>query len=157
MAAQHEHDGRGATQARPRRRRTALHDGRAGPGWSCDVPRLCRRRVRKGSSPLSSSTSLSCTTPRTLLGRPSVWVSGETIDESIALRYRKYTFILHSTRTINRDTCGLRILMFQNQGPQGARVPTPPGPAWMVLECDMRARSSNDRFRPHAYGHGASA
>ena len=40
-----------------------------------------------------------------------MWVSGETIDESIALRYRKYTFINHSMSTIDRDTCGQRNLM----------------------------------------------
>ena len=88
-------------------------------------------------------------------GLPYGW-SGETIDESIALRYRKYTFINHSTRTIDRDTCGLRISMFQNQGAHRARVPSPPVHAWMVLASDMRARSANDRLGPHAHGHCAS-
>ena len=150
------HRRRGATQARPRRRRTASHVRPASPGWSYDVPRLCRRRVRASSMPVSSSTSLIPMALVTLLGRPSVWVSGETIDESIALRYRKYTFINHSMSTKDWDTCGLRIFTFQNQGAHRARVPSPPVHAWMLLASDMRARLSNDRLGPHAYGHCAS-
>ena len=104
-----------------------------------------------------SSTSWSPTDAERCSAAPSVSVIGEIIDESIASRPRKQTFMTVSLRPSDRDTCGLRILMIQNRGPHGARVPTPQGPAWMVLESDMRARSSNDRFRPHAHGHGASA
>ena len=151
------HRRRGATQARPRRRRTASHVGRASPGWSCDVPGLCRRRVRAGSSTFSSSTPWRQTDAERCSAAPSVSVIGETIDESIAFRPIKQTCITALVRPSDRDTCGLRILMIPNHDRCGARVPSPLVHAWMVLACGMRARSSSDRFRPHAYGHGASA
>ena len=81
---------------------------------------------------------------------------GETIDETIAFGARNLSFMMALVRTSDRDACGLHILKFQNQGAHRARVPSPSSPAWMVLASDMRARSPNDRFRPHAYGHGAS-
>ena len=87
---------------------------------------------------------------------PSVWVSGETIDETIAFGARNLSFTMALVRTSDRDACGLHIFKFQNPGAHRARVPSPSAPTWMVLASDMRARSSNDRFRPHAYGHGAS-
>ena len=93
----------------------------------------------------------------TVLAAPSASVVGEIIDESIAFGAIKASFVIISKRPSDRDACGLRIFMIHNQGPHCARVPSPSGHAWMVLACGMRARSSNDRFRPHAYGHGASA
>ena len=92
----------------------------------------------------------------TVSAAPSMWVSGETIDETIAFGARNLSFVMALVRTSDRDDCGLRIFELQNQGPHMARVPSPSAPAWMVLASDMRARSSNDRLGPHAYGHGAS-
>ena len=99
--------------------------------------------------------SLSLRRERCSEGLPYGW-SGDVIDESIALRTGKQTFTTYLMQTIDRDTCGLRISMFQNQGAHRARVPSPPVHAWMVLASDMRARSANDRLGPHAHGHCAS-
>ena len=93
----------------------------------------------------------------TVSAAPSMWVSGETIDETIAFGARNLSFVMALVRTSDRDACGLRIFMIQNQGPHCARVPSPSVHVWMVLACGMRARSSNGRFRPHAYGHGAAS
>ena len=93
----------------------------------------------------------------TVLAAPSASVVGEIIDESIAFGAIISSFVITSKRPSDRDACGLRIFMIQNQGPHCARVPSPSGHAWIVLACGMRARSSNGRFRPHAYGHGAAS
>ena len=85
-----------------------------------------------------------------------MWVSGETIDETIAFGARNLSFVMALVRTSDRDAYGLRIFKFQNQGAHCARVPSPSVHAWMRLASDMRARSSKDHLRPHAYGHGAS-
>ena len=86
-----------------------------------------------------------------------MWVSGETIDETIAFGARNLSFVMALVRTSDRDAHGLRIFKFQNQGAHCARVPSPSVHAWMRLASDMRARSSNGRFRPHAYGHGTAS
>ena len=93
----------------------------------------------------------------TVSAAPSTSVVGEIIDESIAFGAMQSSFVIISKRKSDRDACGLRTFMIQNQGPHCARVPSPSGHAWMVLACGMRARSSNDRFRPHAYRHGAAS
>ena len=93
----------------------------------------------------------------TVSAAPSTSVVGETIDESIAFGANRSSIVIMSKWPSDRDACGLRIFMIQNQGPHCARVPSPSVHAWMMLACDMRARSSNDRFRPHAYGHGAAS
>ena len=116
---------------------------------------LCCSRVRASSSPFSLSTPWSSTDAERRLAAPSVWVSGETIDETIAFGAKNLSFMMALVRTSDRDACGLHILKFQNQGAHRARVPSPSAPAWMVLASDMRARFAIDRFRPHAHGHGA--
>ena len=92
----------------------------------------------------------------TVSAAPSMWVSGETIDETIAFGARNLSFVMALVRTSDRDDCGLRIFELQNQGPHMARVPSPSAPAWMVLAIDMRARSSDGHLGPHVYDHGAS-
>ena len=156
LAAQHLHRGRGAAQARPRWRRMASHVKPAGPGWSCGTTRLCSRRVRPRPARYASSTSRLLMGAATCSATPFVSVVGQPTVESIASGDRKRSFMMAVTRTSDRDTCALRILMIQNQGPHGARVPSHSVTTLMELASDMRARSSNDRFRPHAYGHGAS-
>ena len=80
-----------------------------------------------------------------------MWVSGETIDETIAFGARNLSFVMALVRTSDRDDCGLRIFELQNQGPQMAQVPSPSAPAWMVLAIDMRARSLDGHLGPHVY------
>ena len=76
---------------------------------------------------------------------PSTSVAGEIIDESIALGARKSSFVIISKRPSDRDACGLRIIMIQNQGPHSARVPSHSVTTWMRLAIDLRARCAFDR------------
>ena len=85
----------------------------------------------------------------TVSAAPSMWVSGETIDETIAFGARNLSFVMALVRTSDRDDCGLRIFELQNQGPHMARVPSPSAPAWMVLASATCARV----LRTTAWGH----
>ena len=93
----------------------------------------------------------------TVLAAPSASVVGEIIDESIAFGARKSSFVIISKRPSDRDACGLRIFMIQNQGPHSARVPSPFVTTNMRLARDQRAQSECDRLQPHAYGRGGLA
>ena len=63
-----------------------------------------------------------------------MWVSGETIDETIAFGARNLSFVMALVRTSDQDAYGLRIFKFQNQGAHRARVPSPSVTTWMRVE-----------------------
>ena len=93
----------------------------------------------------------------TVSAAPSMWVSGETIDETIAFGARNLSFLMALVRTSDRDDCGLRIFMIQNQGPHCARVPSHSVTTWMRLASDMRARCAFDRSTLGVHIQGATA
>ena len=49
----------------------------------------------------------------TVSAAPSMWVSGETIDETIAFGARNLSFVMALVRTSDRDDCGLRISSYR--------------------------------------------
>ena len=77
----------------------------------------------------------------TVSAAPSMWVSGETIDETIAFGARYLSFVMALVRTSDRDAYGLRIFKFQNQGAHRARVLSPSVTTWMRLASDMHVRA----------------
>ena len=93
----------------------------------------------------------------TVLAAPSASVVGEIIDESIAFGAIKSSFVIISKRPSDRDACGLRIFMIQNQGPHSARVPSHSVTTWMRLASDMRARCAFNRLTLGVHIQGATA
>ena len=65
-----------------------------------------------------------------------------------------FTIVL--VRSSDRDTCGLRIFMIQNQGPHGARVMSHSVTTWMRLAIDMRARCASNRSTLGVHVQGAA-
>ena len=71
--------------------------------------------------------------------------------------YALALFTIVLVRSSDRDTCGLRILMIQNQGPHGARVMSHSVTTWMRLASDMRAQCAFDRSTLGVHIQGATA